>query len=113
MLERAGEVDGASTPHERRRAWGQLAPAAAGSFVETVGRVWVVNAAVGASLLLVLVAALVDADPVRKVAGVVLGVLGVVVTWGALWRKARASRQWAIAAVVLVLAAAMIVLVTL
>lgn len=105
-------MDDARTPQQRRRAWGRLAPAATGSFVETVSRVWAVNTAVGASFLLVLVAALVDADPARRVLGVVVGVLGVVLTWGALWRRARASRQWAIAVVVVVVAAGTIGVVT-
>lgn len=104
-VRRAGEVDEARTPAERRRAWGRLAPPAAGSFFETVGRVWMVNTAVGASFLLILTALVIDTGAAPRTAGVAAGVVGVVLTWGALWRRVDALRQWVVAVAVLLVAA--------
>lgn len=96
--DRAGAVDDAATPAERRRAWARFVPvalAALAALAEGIVRDAFVVGAVLFSLVVTVMGAT-SGQPGWIVAGVVVGVIGTVLPFLALARRWPLRAQWAV-----------------
>lgn len=93
--DRAGAVDDAATPAERRRAWARFVPVALAALAEGIVRDAFVVGAVLFSLVVTVMGAT-SGQPGWIVAGVVVGVIGTVLPFLALARRWPLRAQWAV-----------------